>query len=309
MLAILSDVHANLEALQAVLTDARDHGAATCISLGDHIGFNGDPAACLDLLIPRLSAAVQGNHEAELLHPGTFGVPLYEHMMQRTAAMLSPWHMDWLAQLPLTRSYGSLHLLHAPTDGHRWKRISTPSQAAALLRSQPQPLFLTGHTHRPAVFTQRGSTIPKSPSATTQPAPASSRWKQQHATSSTPAPSGNPATAIPAPPTASSPSPTTPSSCGASPTTPKPPPPKSPAPASPPPSLKPSCTAAPPPATESTHPHIIPAQPRHIHRATQSNRGTAPGPAHCPLHNPFPAHLPVTPHAQNRGTATRGFFS
>lgn len=163
MLAILSDVHANLEALQAVLTDARDHGAATCISLGDHIGFNGDPAACLDLLIPRLSAAVQGNHEAELLHPGTFGVPLYEHMMQRTAAMLSPWHMDWLAQLPLTRSYGSLHLLHAPTDGHRWKRISTPSQAAALLRSQPQPLFLTGHTHRPAVFTQRGSTTTQVP--------------------------------------------------------------------------------------------------------------------------------------------------
>lgn len=163
MLAILSDVHANLEALQAVLTDARDHGAATCISLGDHIGFNGDPAACLDLLIPRLSAAVQGNHEAELLHPGTLGVPLYEHMMQRTAAMLSPWHMDWLAQLPLTRSYGSLHLLHAPTDGHRWKRISTPSQAAALLRSQPQPLFLTGHTHRPAVFTQRGSTTTQVP--------------------------------------------------------------------------------------------------------------------------------------------------
>ena len=45
-LAILSDVHANLQALEAVLADASSQGAEGYLSLGDHIGFNGDPAAC-----------------------------------------------------------------------------------------------------------------------------------------------------------------------------------------------------------------------------------------------------------------------
>lgn len=163
MLAILSDVHANLEALQAVLADARRCGASAFISLGDHIGFNGDPAACLDLLIPLLSAAVQGNHEAELLHPGVFGVELYERMMQRTAALLHPEQRDWIASLPLTCDYRGLLLLHAPRQGRRWKRIADAAQADTLFTEHPQHLIFSGHTHRPALYTRENGATTELP--------------------------------------------------------------------------------------------------------------------------------------------------
>ena len=101
-LAILSDVHANLQALEAVLADASSQGAEGYLSLGDHIGFNGDPAACLNLLMPLLSGAVQGNHEAALLQRGVFRLALFVRMMNRTAAMLSREQKKWLSDLPLT---------------------------------------------------------------------------------------------------------------------------------------------------------------------------------------------------------------
>lgn len=163
MLAILSDVHANLEALQAVLADARRCGGSDFISLGDHIGFNGDPAACLDLLIPLLSSAVQGNHEAEFLHPGVFGIELYERMMQRTAALLHPEHRDWIARLPLTCDYQGILLLHAPRQDRRWERITDAAQAAPLFLEYPQHLIFTGHTHRPALFSWENGTTTARP--------------------------------------------------------------------------------------------------------------------------------------------------
>ena len=61
LVAVLSDIHANLEALQAVLDDMDAHGAEGILGLGDYIGFNGNPAECLALVRPRLLAAVQGN--------------------------------------------------------------------------------------------------------------------------------------------------------------------------------------------------------------------------------------------------------
>ena len=67
LVAVLSDIHANLEALQAVLDDMKSHGAEGILGLGDYIGFNGNPAECLSLVQPHLLAAVQGNHEAALM--------------------------------------------------------------------------------------------------------------------------------------------------------------------------------------------------------------------------------------------------
>ena len=49
LVAVLSDIHANLEALQAVLDDMESHGAEGILGLGDYIGFNGNPSECLSL--------------------------------------------------------------------------------------------------------------------------------------------------------------------------------------------------------------------------------------------------------------------
>ncbi|MBQ9836195.1 MAG: metallophosphoesterase family protein [Akkermansia sp.] len=152
-IAVLSDIHANREALVAVLEDARHLGADSFCSLGDIIGFNGDPAACIDIVRPLLCAAVRGNHEAALLQRGLFGVPLYTTMMDRTAAMLHAEQIAWLRSLPLQTSYAGMRLVHAsPGTPETWQRIATPAEATTALSTCTEAICFFGHTHRPAVF-------------------------------------------------------------------------------------------------------------------------------------------------------------
>lgn len=151
--AILSDVHANLEALQAVLEDAACHQATHYLSLGDVIGFNGDPAACVDRLIPLLSQAVRGNHEEALLHRGLFRVPLYTAMMDRTAAMLSAGQVKHLRLWPLLACWQGLTLVHAsPSAPGAWPRVSVQADARAAFASFTGQVCLFGHTHRAGIF-------------------------------------------------------------------------------------------------------------------------------------------------------------
>jgi predicted phosphodiesterase len=61
--AIMADVHANLEALQAVLRDAREHGCTHHAFLGDFVGYCADPKACLDIVRALNAPCVKGNHD------------------------------------------------------------------------------------------------------------------------------------------------------------------------------------------------------------------------------------------------------
>ena len=74
--AVLSDIHANLEALQAVLADAAPRTDAV-ICLGDVVGYGADPAACIETVAERAQTIVSGNHEhavAGLIDLGWFNV-------------------------------------------------------------------------------------------------------------------------------------------------------------------------------------------------------------------------------------------
>lgn len=151
--AILSDIHANLEALQAVLADAAQQQVTHYVGLGDVIGFNGDPAACMELAMPLFSAMVRGNHEQALLQRGLFGVPLYTAMMDRTAAMLGSEHVARLRPLPRKMCWQGLTLVHAsPTTGEDWQRISTVPEARSAFAAFDGQLCFFGHTHRPTIF-------------------------------------------------------------------------------------------------------------------------------------------------------------
>ncbi|NTV53659.1 MAG: metallophosphoesterase, partial [Candidatus Firestonebacteria bacterium] len=68
-MAVISDIHGNLEALQAVLADIRATGADAVYCLGDVVGYGADPRACLDLVRAQCALTVRGNHE-EALPPG-----------------------------------------------------------------------------------------------------------------------------------------------------------------------------------------------------------------------------------------------
>ena len=63
-LALLSDIHANLEALDAILNEGRFRGVESWICLGDIIGYGADPRACLDSVQQLTDAVILGNHDA-----------------------------------------------------------------------------------------------------------------------------------------------------------------------------------------------------------------------------------------------------
>lgn len=159
-IAVLSDIHANIEALEAVLADARAHSAEHYLCLGDTIGFNGDPAACADKAMQLFSACVRGNHEQALLQRGLFGVPLYTAMMDRTAAMLSAEHLAYIRALPLRAEWQGITLVHAsPLQEDTWQRVGNIPAARKAFEAFAGQLCFFGHTHRATIFKEAEGSV------------------------------------------------------------------------------------------------------------------------------------------------------
>ena len=164
MFAVLSDIHANLEALQAVLADMRARSVDEAVSLGDIVGFNGNPAECVELVRPLLAAAVRGNHEAAMFDAAVFGVPMYISMIDTTRGMLTAEQAEWLHALPLTAVHRGCRIWHATPYAPRiWGRISGTQDARTALNATAERVCLFGHTHRPAAFMMRGGSVERIP--------------------------------------------------------------------------------------------------------------------------------------------------
>lgn len=165
--AVLSDVHASLEALSAVLADARAAGAQSLVCCGDIVGYHADPEACIDLLRARGVACVAGNHDrvaAGLCEPEGFG-PAAARAALWTRRRLSADHRAFLASLPLARVIdGRFLLVHAAL--HPSPNADLHLSSAARLRRSIEPLgdgrfgvrlAFFGHTHRALVHDARGA--------------------------------------------------------------------------------------------------------------------------------------------------------
>jgi diadenosine tetraphosphatase ApaH/serine/threonine PP2A family protein phosphatase len=168
MLAFLSDVHANLEALQAVLRDIDRHPVDAVFCLGDTIGYGPDPCACLDLLARSCSAAVLGNHDnAAFFNVNGFCGPalraLHWTRQQLHAADADPQAANrrwaFLAQCPYRLRGGDLLLVHGSPRGPLSEYVypgdaGDPDKMVALLAPVPRVCF-AGHTHIAGVFLEK----------------------------------------------------------------------------------------------------------------------------------------------------------
>lgn len=104
-LALLSDIHANLQAMQACLQHAKQHGASQYALLGDLVGYGGDPVSVMDCVMQLAqdgALVIQGNHDEMTLNPPTQKNHLGEATADWTHAQLSNEHRQFLATLPLT---------------------------------------------------------------------------------------------------------------------------------------------------------------------------------------------------------------
>lgn len=161
--ALLSDVHGNLPALDASLAVLREAGVDMYVSAGDVIGYGPHPAACIDRLREIGAVGVAGNHELFALGrlPADTFSPIAIQSLDWTRRILGPDRIGWLSRLPMTASVGPVVIAHAALDGaHEY--VVRPRQAARqlglLAESFPEARILVlGHTHQPVYRPEGGS--------------------------------------------------------------------------------------------------------------------------------------------------------
>lgn len=160
---VITDIHANLEALNACLDDAGRRGYDRTLVLGDIVGYGPDPNGVIDRIVGLEPAAmVRGNHDKIAM-----GIQQAEgfNVSARTAAQwtlnaLTPAHRDWLVALPQgpTVVDDQVEICHgSPVDEDEY--IFDELDARRAIDASRQRLCLFGHTHVPMVFRLSGRAI------------------------------------------------------------------------------------------------------------------------------------------------------
>ena len=153
--AIFSDVHANLEALEAVLADARERNCTHFVCLGDVVGYNANPHECVERVRELDCPIVKGNHDeqATLVESSSDFNPVAERAIQWTRDHLAEEDRQWLQDLPLQKQVRDFTIVHATLDTPaQWGYVFNNLDAAASFTYQRTAVCFFGHTHVPMVF-------------------------------------------------------------------------------------------------------------------------------------------------------------
>jgi predicted phosphodiesterase len=150
--AVLSDVHSNLDALDAAFALIRDDDAVLC--LGDIVGYGPNPNECVERIRARATAVVLGNHDVAAIDD--FGVayfnPSAREAMRWTQGVLSDENRLWLDKLGYEFRMPEFLLVHgAPVNYFEY--ILDKAAAARAFAATDAPLIFIGHTHIAEVYT------------------------------------------------------------------------------------------------------------------------------------------------------------
>ena len=150
--AVLSDIHANLPALEAVAADLPPVDQVWV--LGDTVGYGPQPNEVIATLQTMGARSVLGNHDGAAIgtvDPVHFN-PDARAAIEWTAGVLDPNARAYIATLPEVRSDGDLTAVHGSPRDPIWEYISGPDVAAENFEAYETRLCLFGHTHLPVVF-------------------------------------------------------------------------------------------------------------------------------------------------------------
>ena len=153
--AIFSDIHSNLEALEAVLHDAAEQKCTHYVCLGDIVGYNADPHECVERVRAMDCPAVKGNHDeqASLIESSRDFNELAESAIRWTRDHLSDDDKTWLRELRLQRQVRDFTIVHATLDTPaQWAYVFNNLDAAASFTYQHTTVCFFGHTHVPMAF-------------------------------------------------------------------------------------------------------------------------------------------------------------
>jgi len=157
-IAVLSDIHGNLPALEAVVADAETRGCGLFLNLGDILSGPLWPAETADFLMARDWPTIAGNHERQVL---TLPAERMNASDAFTRPRLSQAQLDWMATLPATLVFDDMLLCHgtpasdvAPlveTLEPSGLRAASEAEIAARLEGRSERMVLCGHTHLPRI--------------------------------------------------------------------------------------------------------------------------------------------------------------
>ncbi len=157
-LAILSDIHSNLEALNRALSVVDSKGADEVICLGDVVGYGGNPNECVDIIRKRCSIVLLGNHDAAALDLSvaqTF-TALARVSAEWTFESLSADNKAFLQSLPLSALKEGAFLVHSsPFEPLEWNYIFSAPDARLAFEHFSEEICFVGHSHVPGVFGEK----------------------------------------------------------------------------------------------------------------------------------------------------------
>ena len=153
---LISDIHANLAALETVLEDATTIGYEAIWCLGDLVGYGPRPNECVETLRSQTSPllCVAGNHDWASLGKVPLGDfnPDARRACQWTMEQLTTVNRDYLAGLPTFLTQAEYTLAHGSPRQPIWEYLIYPSLATANFAHFQTPYCLVGHTHIPVIF-------------------------------------------------------------------------------------------------------------------------------------------------------------
>jgi len=156
-LALLTDLHANREAVEACLAHAGRQHVDQYAFTGDFVGYGADPAWVVGTVmdyVARGAVAVQGNHDyaaTRLTLPGMHAEA--REVIAWTQGQLDPDQLAFLAALPLTHKLGNAFFVHASAHAPlQWEYVTDIAAAERSIRASGSRIVFSGHVHAPALY-------------------------------------------------------------------------------------------------------------------------------------------------------------
>lgn len=159
-LGFFSDVHGNLEALEAVLADCAAEKLEKLFFLGDAVGYGPSPNECVRLVAEAAEVSLMGNHDYAAL--GLLELDLFNHYAKQTLdwtrRVLDERAQEILSGFQLDHRVADCYLVHAsPHEPLNWDYVLTLEDAEHCFPFFREPACLIGHTHRPALVKKTGA--------------------------------------------------------------------------------------------------------------------------------------------------------
>ena len=163
LIAVIADIHGNLEAFQAVLAQIRENKVARIISLGDNVGYGPDPEQVMALVREEGVESVLGNHEMVMKDPHFIAWfnPLAQQAVLYTRARLSEQSLDDIRSYPKSRVFDRLRFVHGapPASPLLYLYQLSDEKLAKRLDCMEETLCFAGHTHDLQLIEYRGGSL------------------------------------------------------------------------------------------------------------------------------------------------------